>query len=112
MITKETAAAIAFAWQEIDAAQKLLAEISEARAASREPDFRDVFGRTHHRLQLAVPSGETARKLFSVSPDLATVVIEAHIEEQRRLIAALCDRARSELAGEGIPASSLLTSEA
>jgi hypothetical protein len=100
MITMQTAAAIAFAWKEIEAARKLLAEIAAAKAAGVEPDFRDVFGRKHQRLQLGVPSGESARSLFSVSPGLAVVVIEAHIEEQFRLIAALCDRAKAELSGD------------
>jgi hypothetical protein len=54
MIRRETANALAYSYAEIEAAEKLLKELSDSKSDRREPDFRDAFGR-RRGLQLGVP---------------------------------------------------------
>lgn len=77
-IQKDTATSIALAYREIEAAEKLLADVRGS--ISREDDIRDAFGHRHDCLQLGVPSGENRRRLFDVPFTLAIPIIEAHIE--------------------------------
>lgn len=100
MITEKTAARIAMAHQEITAAEELLAELEKTRASDGDlPDFRDVFGR-RRGLQLGVPSGDNARRLFNVTPELARPIIAAHVANQKALIEALTLQALAEARGE------------
>lgn len=96
MITKQTATDIAFAYREIESAEKLLAEIGKEFMVGVTPDIRDAFGR-QTGLQLGVPSGN-GHRLFNVAWPLAKTIIEAHVAQQRSIIAALTEKARSELA--------------
>lgn len=96
MITKDTAARIAYAYSEIEAAKKLLEILATARSRQSTPDFRDAFGRPRG-LQLGVPSGESGHRLFDVSHALSEIIIRAHIESKRSEIAALCELAKTEL---------------
>ena len=95
MITKDTAARIAFAYSEIDAAKALLDGLDKAQKDHSVPDFRDAFGRIRG-LQLGVPHG-SGHRLLDVGPALGAAIIRAHIEEKRSEIAALCVIARTEL---------------
>ena len=97
MITSETALEIAYAYREIQAAEKLLAKITESLDRRETPDIRDAFGRHQQGLQLGVPSGESGHTLFNVPWTLAKPVIEAHIANQRTQIQALNEKARAEL---------------
>lgn len=97
LIAHNTALAIAFAYREVETAEKLLAEINEALRQHTMPDIRDAFGRRQGGLQLGVPSGQNGHRLFNLKWELARPVIEAHIAEQRAIIAALSEKARSEL---------------
>jgi len=99
MIGFETARAIAFAYREIEFAEKLLAEISDTISRRTTPDIRDAFGRHVGGLELGVPSGDTSKRLFNVPWELARPVIEAHVAQQRAIIAALSEKARIELNG-------------
>lgn len=99
MITKKTAMDIALAYREVETAEKLLADIKEARERRGAPDIRDAFGRLQDGLQLGVPSGDSSHRLFHVPWSLAGPIIEAHIASQRAVIAALCETAASELRG-------------
>ncbi|RWF02952.1 hypothetical protein [Mesorhizobium sp.] len=99
-ISKETATEIAYAYREIETAEKLLAEITESLERHRPPDIRDVFGRRQDGLQLGVPSGETGHRLFNVPWTLARPIIEAHVAEKTALISALNEKARIELDAE------------
>jgi hypothetical protein len=101
MISKDTAMSIALAYREIEAAEKLLADIDEARRRHQMPDMRDAFGRPQGGLQLGVPSGENGQRLFNVPWSMAKPVIETHIAQQRAIIEALCEKARIEL-GDGV----------
>jgi len=97
MITSETARGIALAYRDIEAAEKLLSEIVEAMGRRSAPDIRDAFGRHANGLELGVPSGDSMRRLFNVPWALAKPIIEAHIAEQRAIIAALSEKARREI---------------
>lgn len=99
MITNETATSIAFAYREIETAERLLADITTTFRGD-PPDIRDAFGRRQEGLQLGVPSGDNGHRLFNVPWTLAKPVIEAHLAHQRAIVAALCETARVEL-GEG-----------
>lgn len=100
MITKETAALIWSAYREIDAAEKLLADMARERErAQADPHaatLKDAFGRLR-QLQLGIPSGENAHRLYDVSPVLADSVIRAHIQNKRAELAEANERARIEL---------------
>jgi len=100
MVTKETAAMIWTAYREIDSAEKLLADMKKERnnqrADAHAPTLRDAFGRMR-QLQLGIPSGENAHRLFDVSPVLAESVIRAHIDNKRAELREANERARIEL---------------
>lgn len=100
MISQETATDIAYAYREIDVAEKLLEQIVEALARHENPECRDAFGRRAGGLQLGVPSGG-GHRLFDVPWSLAKPVIEAHVAYHKSKIAALTEKARAEL-GEAI----------
>ena len=97
-VSKETAMALAYAHREVEVAEKLLAEIAEAMSRREAPDIRDAFGRRQGGLQLGVPSG-SGHRLFDVPWSLAKPVIEAHIANQRAIIATMSETARIEATG-------------
>jgi hypothetical protein len=101
MISKETCAAIWSAHREIEAGEQLLADMKaereRAQADKHAPVLRDAFGRVR-QLQLGIPAGENAHRLFDVSPVLAESVIRAHIENKKAELAETNERARIELA--------------
>jgi hypothetical protein len=99
VISSETALAIAYAYREIETAEKLLADITNEwnKRLKENVDIRDAFGRRQEGLQLGVPSGANCHRLFNVPWSLAKPVIEAHIAQQRAHVAALCEIARVEL---------------
>jgi hypothetical protein len=96
-ITKETSTQIAMAWREIETAEKMLSEITEVRAKFVAPDIRDAFGRHQNGLQLSVPSGESSHRLFNVPWSMCAPIIEAHILQQRQLVALLSSKAVIEM---------------
>lgn len=99
MIAYDTAVAIAYAYREVDTAEKLLVEIAETvKQGHSQTDIRDAFGRRQDGLQLGVPSGSNGHRLFNVPWSLARPVIEAHIASQKAIIMALGEKARIELA--------------
>lgn len=95
----DTARDIALAYREIETAERLLAEIVDAMERRTAPDLRDAFGRQADSLQLGVPSGENGRRLFNVPWSIARPIIEAHIAQQRAIVAALSVKARMEMDG-------------
>ena len=100
MITPETCAAIYAAHREILAGEKLLEDMKQERERSQADKYaatlRDAFGRVR-QLQLGIPSGENAHRLFDVSPVLAESVIRAHIENKRAELVEANELARIEL---------------
>lgn len=103
MIRPETCAAIYAAHREIEAGEKLLADMKAERERARvdkyAPTLRDAFGRVR-QFQLGIPSGENAHRLFDVSPVLAESVIRAHIENKRAELVEANERARIELGAD------------
>lgn len=102
-ITKQTAMDIALAYREIEAAEGLLADVRGTidRHGHGTKDIRDAFGRIQHGLQLGVPTGDSSHRLFNVPFSLAVPIIEAHIAQQRSLIATLTEKARIEMQATG-----------
>lgn len=100
MLSQETALEIAYAYREVETAEKLLADVRKAidEEGSRESDIRDAFGRRQTGLQLGVPSGQNAHRLFNVPFALAEPVIKAHIAHHLSRIEVLSIAARAELA--------------
>ena len=100
MITRETAARIWSAYREIETAENLLQEMEtkrqELRVDQNAPTIKDAFGRIQH-LQLGIPSGDNAHRLFQVSPVLAVSVIRAHIAAKQSELAEANECARLEL---------------
>lgn len=97
MITQATASRIWIAYNEIEKAEKLIAEMEEAARAGRDPNPRDPFGQRRN-LQLGVPYGsDNAHRLFDVRPELAKSVIRAHIAEKQADLVAANEQARIEL---------------
>lgn len=102
MITQETATLIFAAHREIEAAEKLLADLAEAQRFEPDkfaPALKDAFGRQRH-IELGIPSGENGHRLYRVSPVLAVSVIKSHIEHSKARLTEANERARIELCGE------------
>jgi hypothetical protein len=89
--------------REIEAGEKLLADVSElaeqnrlARSANEHPKgIKDVFGRDQF-LQLGIPSGKDSHRLFQVSFDMAAPIIRTHIANKKAQLAELNEIARIE----------------
>ncbi|HCB75150.1 MAG TPA: hypothetical protein DEP91_03110 [Sphingomonas bacterium] len=99
IITKDTATGIALAYREIEAAEKLRADVTAAIDRFSGQDLRDVFGRRVDGLTLGVPSGDNARQCFTLPHSVALPVIDAHIAHCRDKIVALTETAKAEIAG-------------
>jgi hypothetical protein len=97
MITKDTAARIAFAYSGIEAAENLLSILASTESLHDSSDFREAYGHWMRALELGVPSNERGHRLCDVSAPLAEIIIKAHIEGKRAEIAELCELATTEL---------------
>ena len=86
------------AHREIEAGEKLLAEIKTALTQGRDATPLDPHGR-RRGFSLGVPMGNNGERLLEVSPRLASYVIEAHIAEKRRELVEVSIAARLELEG-------------
>ena len=100
MITKETAA---MAWEchrEINVAKELLNDMvkleKEYRFKPDEQKLKDAFGRRRD-LQLGIPSGENAHRLFNVSPSLAKAVIRAHVSNKEAELVEINEQIKIEM---------------
>lgn len=85
-ISMATAHRIWSAWREIEVAQKLLHDIDEALKSGSDPTPLDGFGR-RSRYTLGVPISESSHRLLDVSPQLASVMIQAHIANKETELA-------------------------
>lgn len=99
MITKETATRIAYAYREIETAEKLLGDVKKSIDVFEQKDLRDVFGRRANCLQLGILSGDTGHRLFDVPYTLAVPVIETHIAHHKAQLSALTALALAEANG-------------
>lgn len=96
MISKQTAADIWTAYEEVERGERLLKELEEQRQSGEEVGPRDAFGR-RRSLQLGVPSGDNGHRLMDLQPALAVQVIKAHIAQKKAELGLLGERARAEL---------------
>jgi hypothetical protein len=99
VISLETIRLLYTALREIEAGEKLLADMeAEYRHGDDKyaPRLEDAFGRRRH-LQLGIPSGENAHRMLDVSPVLAESCIRAHIANKRKEFQDANERARIEL---------------
>lgn len=100
MLSKEICEKIWHCHREIEAGEKLLADIKETIAKQRHdplpPALKDHFG---HRadLQLGIPHGDNSHRLFKVSFDLAEPVIRTHIANKKADLARLNEVALLEI---------------
>jgi hypothetical protein len=99
MISQQTAIDIAYAYREVETAEKLLSEITDEFDRRTVPDIRDAFGRRQDGLQLGVPSGNSGHRLFNVPWSICRPIIELHIQRQRTQITILTQKAQEEIAG-------------
>ena len=103
MISKSVCEQLWHCHREIEAGEKLLADVSELAEQNRlartnnqdEKALKDVFGRDQ-MLQLGIPSGENSHRLFQVSYDMAAPIIRTHIANKKAQLAELNEIARIE----------------
>lgn len=102
MISKQTAEEIYHCHREIEAGEKLLAEVQEIiqkqKREEHAPGLEDVFGRMQV-LQLGVPTGDSSRRLFHVSWDMAEPIIKTHIANKKAQLERVSQRAIVEANG-------------
>lgn len=98
MISCQVATDIAFAYREVETAEKLLADVKDAMDRFNPEDIRDAFGRRRGGLQMGVPNGQNGQRLFDVPWPLALPIIEAHIAHHRTRIALLSQAAAEQIA--------------
>lgn len=98
-LSRETATDIAVIHRDIEAAEKLLADVRAAIDRFAQVDIRDVFGRRQNALELGIPSSDNGRRILQVPYDLAIPIIEATIAGHRAKLAALDEKAKAELLG-------------
>lgn len=95
MISKQTAYDLWVAYDEIERAKRMLAELEEQRKRGDEMNLRDAFG--HRRaLQLGVPSGDSSHRILDLQPSLAVEIIKAHIAQKRAALTVINERAIAE----------------
>lgn len=89
MLSKDTAGRIWNAYNEIEKGEKLLLEMEDlAKKYVVPPNPTDSFG-DRRDLQLGIPSSNTSRTLLNVRPDLAMVIIRAHVAEKKGVLVTL-----------------------
>ena len=91
MITKETAHRIACAHYEIEAAEKLIADIEATpEKGPRDPsDGMGYRGGSRYGIELGVRVNDSSMRCFDVVPALAAKVLKAHVEAKREEIKVL-----------------------
>lgn len=106
MITQETAGRIWNCYREIQAVEKLLADMKKSEEEYRHDvrckTIQDAFGR-RSQLQLGVPCGDSSHRILDVAPALAESVIRAHIANKRAELAEANEQARIELDADCTP---------
>lgn len=100
MISKKTAGKIWRCYREIDSANKLTQDLEIAEKQNpfdeHAQKLADAFGRNQD-LQLGTPCGENGHRLFNVSPELAKIMIRAHIAHKENELKKLNEAAKIEL---------------
>jgi hypothetical protein len=98
MITRETAAALGQAYRELEAGEKLLAEVdAELAKAEERIGFHGEVLSTARNCQLEFPNGDNSYRLYHVEPRIARAVIVAHLADQKAKLEKLNEIARLEV---------------
>jgi hypothetical protein len=99
-IKDETLQAIWHARREVEQGTKMLEVLKEERERrsldKSVPCLKDSFGRIRN-FQLGIPSNETTTRIYDVSPELAEVIIKAHIAQKESDLSAYLIIAKEEL---------------
>ena len=99
MITKETAYQIAWTYNQIEEAQKLIDTMAEALAKDEDrnaPKFRSGFGEARG-IEMGLPMSGGSTRILQVRPELAVQVIKQHIEDKEARLKELRAIAEIEL---------------
>lgn len=100
MITQKTAEDIWSCYREIEAGKKLLQDMEKQEKDNmghkHEQHLKDAFG-NKRELQLGIPMGNSAHRLYDVSLKLAQSIIRAHIARKEQELVETNERARVEL---------------
>ncbi len=96
-LTRETVTDMAVIFRDLEAAEKLLADVRLAITQLEQGDIRDVFGRRTTSLELGVPSGDNSRRILQVPYPMAIPMIEATIAAHHARLKMLESKARAEL---------------
>lgn len=99
MITKETVYEIGRVYREIEAGEKLLAQVDEELAKEKESiGFHGEIRSTARNCQLGWPMRDhDGYQLYNVEPKIARSVIVAHLADQKAKLEKLSEVARLEV---------------
>ncbi|MDD5305574.1 MAG: hypothetical protein PHS14_20945 [Elusimicrobia bacterium] len=98
MITHETLKELGRVYRDIEAGEKLLAEVDEQLAKQEERvGFHGDIQSSFRCCQLGWPSSSDGYRLYNVEPRIARAVIVAHIADQRAKLEKLNEVARLEI---------------
>lgn len=93
----ETAGAVIHYHQELKRSTDLLDRVIAYEKDPKKEPLLDAFGRLNNSFQLGVPSGSSGHSIMSLSPELAKIIIEAHIAETENKLKAASAQALAEL---------------
>jgi hypothetical protein len=100
MITKEIAQKIWHCYIEIEQAEKMIATMKENINTDGDLDLKDGWGERHNCLQLHIPNGHGhgSFSVRSVSMEVALVVLQQHIEKNKKELERLSVTCKVQLA--------------
>jgi len=99
MITKEIAAKIWHCYAEIEQGEKMIQEMKDRLDKDGNLELKDTWGNRRDSLELHIPSnGAGSFSIKRVSADVALVVIQQHIEQQKVELARLKEVCKIQLA--------------
>lgn len=99
MITKEIAQKIWHCYNEIEQAEKMIAEMKTNLTVDGDLEFKDNWGDKRDSLQLHIPSGHgSGYYVRNVSGEVALVVLQEHIQKHRQELDRLKTTCKIQLA--------------
>ena len=98
MITRETVSELGRVMRDIEAGEKLLAEVDEQLAKEKDSiGFHGEVRSTARACQLGWPSSDNGYRLYNVEARIARAVIVAHLADQKAKLEKLNAVARLEV---------------
>jgi len=100
MITKEIAAKIWHCYSEIEQAEKMIQQMKDSLDKDGNLVLKDTWGESRNSLELHIPTGRSSGSfsIKRVSADVALVVIQQHIEQQKTELSRLKEVCKIQLA--------------